>query len=235
MTLLDRSLRPIRIKLCEFECLDSAYEACSLGVDALGFHIFRHQNVEDKVTKFSEIFRYLPRTIDKVLLTDVAFDVLCDAILPRLQMDTIQLYPDWSAEQIRLLRRRAPAVLKILKVMSACPNENFNPDDGMFLDTYAPVVDGILLDSYRVGGTGKVGDWDHCAEIVKRTQLPVFLAGGLNADNVGDAIRTVRPFGVDVESGVSERIPGGPLVKNMEKCRRFVAAVRDVEHSLGLL
>ncbi len=235
MTLLDRSAKSIRIKLCEFECLDPAYEACSLGVDALGFHVFKHQNVEEKTAKFQEIFRYLPQTIDKVLLTDVAFDVLCDKILPRLRMDTIQLYPDWPVDHIRLLRQQAPDDLKILKVMSACPEENFSPDDGVFLSTYEPVVDGILLDSYRVGGTGKVGDWKHCAEIVKRTLLPVFLAGGLNAGNVGEALSTVRPFGVDVESGVSDRIPGGPLVKNMEKCRSFVDAVRYAERSLGLI
>jgi phosphoribosylanthranilate isomerase len=234
MTLFDRARPSIRIKLCEFECLDPAYEACSLGVDALGFHIFKHQNVEEKVKKFREIFGYLPGTVDKVLLTDVDFDTLCDTILPRLRMDTIQLYPDWPAEQIRLLRRRAQSGLKVLKVMSACPDENFTPDVGVFLSTYEPVVDGILLDSYRVGGTGKVADWNYCAKIVKRTALPVFLAGGLNADNVLDAVRTVRPFGVDVESGVSDRVPGGPLVKNMEKCRRFVASVRDAERSLGL-
>jgi len=234
MKLLDRSHKSIRIKLCEFECLDAAYEACSLGVDALGFHIFKHQNVEKKITKFQEIFGYLPQTVDKVLLTDVAFSVLCDVILPKLRMDTIQLYPDWPVDQIRLLRQQAPDTLKILKVMSACPEENFSPDDGVFLRTYEPVVDGILLDSHRVGGTGKVGDWKHCGEIVKRTLLPVFLAGGLNAENVLDAIRIVRPFGVDVESGVSDRIPGGPLVKNMEKCRSFVAAVRNAERTLGL-
>jgi phosphoribosylanthranilate isomerase len=234
MTLLDRSPQRIRIKLCEFECLDPAYEACSLDVDALGFHIFKHQNVGKKVEKFREIFCYLPQTVDKVLLTDVDFDLLCDTILPTLRMDTIQLYPDWPAEQVRLLRRRTPDGVKILKVMSACSEENFTSDDREFLSIYEPVVDGILLDSYRVGGTGKVGDWNHCAEIVNRTSLPVFLAGGLTPHNVDEAIRIVRPFGVDVESGVSDRIPDGPLVKNMEKCRRFVAAVRDAERSLVL-
>lgn len=229
--LLDRSIKTIRIKLCEFECLDSAYEACSLGIDALGFHIFKHQDVESKVRKFREIFGYLPAAVDKVLLTDVDFDVLCDAILPPLRMDTIQLYPDWPAERIRLLRSRAPAGMKILKVMSARSSENFSSDDGVFLNTYEDFVDGFLLDSYRAGGTGKVGDWQHCADIVKSTRLPVFLAGGLNAENVDEAIRTVQPFGVDVESGVSDRIPDGPLVKNMEKCRRFVKAVREAERS----
>ena len=62
----------------------------------------------------------------------------------------------------------------------------------------------------------------HFAEIVRRVQVPVFLAGGLNAANVGEAIATVRPFGVDVASGV-EASPG---VKDLDLVRRFVANAR---------
>ena len=94
-------------------------------------------------------------------------------------------------------------------------------------------MDAYLLDSHRVGGTGLVADWRHCEQIVRRAKLPVFLAGGLSANNVAEAIRIVRPFGVDVESGVSDRIPGGPLVKNMLKCRRFIDAVRRADRELG--
>jgi phosphoribosylanthranilate isomerase len=228
----ERSSARTRIKLCEFEWLDPAYEASQMGVDALGFHVFKHQDESEKAQRFADLFRYLPASVTKVLLTDLDLDVLLERVLPILRCDAIQLYPDWSAEQIGRLRKESHAEMRILKVMSAIAEENAFEDDDRFLRHYDELVDAYLLDSHRVGGTGRVGDWQHCAQIVKTTRLPVFLAGGLSADNVGDAIRVVRPYGVDAENGVSDRIPDGPLVKNMLKCRQFVDAVRRADQEL---
>jgi phosphoribosylanthranilate isomerase len=136
----------------------------------------------------------------------------------------VQLYPDWSPAEVRAFRERIGDV-RILKVMSAQTNENV-VDDRAFLARYQDVADAILLDSFRAGGTGKLADLDHCRDIVAMSPLPVFLAGGLTVDNVGAAIEHVQPFGVDVETGVSDRIPGGPLIKNLDKCTRFLGAVR---------
>ncbi len=229
----DKSSRRTRIKLCEFECLDPAYEASNMDVDALGFHIFQHQDALEKAARFAEIFRYLRTPVTKVLLTDLDLDVLVEDILPLLRCDAIQLYPDWSAQQIKRLRNESHAEMKILKVMSAVTSENEFGNDDEFLHYYDKLVDAYLLDSHRVGGTGHVADWEHCAEIVAKTPLPVFLAGGLTADNVAEAIQVVHPYGVDVENGVSDRIPNGPLVKNMAKCREFVAAVRSADRVAG--
>jgi phosphoribosylanthranilate isomerase len=90
-------------------------------------------------------------------------------------------------------------------------------------------VDAILLDSGRpraklktLGGTGNTHDWSLSRRIVEAVQLPVFLAGGLNAGNVKDAIKAVRPFGVDICSGVRTDKKLDPLRLN-----EFFAAVRD--------
>ena len=223
----DRSLRRTRVKLCEFESLDASFPACKMGADALGFHMFKKQDVAFKTTLFEGIFKYLPAETDRTLLSDLDADVLLEQVLPRLQLHTIQLYPDWTAEAVAAFRARAPG-LKILKVMSAQPEENF-AGDRAFIDRYKACVDGFLLDSVRDGGSGKPADWDHCAEVVARSPLPVFLAGGLTPENVGDAIRWVKPFGVDVETGVSDRIANGPLIKDLDKCRRFLEAVRKAD------
>lgn len=217
-----------RVKLCEFESLDAAYEASFIGVDALGFHIFQHQDIDAKLQKFAEIFGFLPPTVDKVLLTDLPASTLAERILPRLRLEGIQFYPDAPPEEIRELRKAFPEPF-ILKLMSAQFEENRLTDPRAFIAEYESCVDGFLLDSFRIGGTGERADWAECARVVQMSPLPVFLAGGLTAQNVGEAIRQVRPFGVDVENGVSDRIPGGPLVKNLGKCRTFVQAVRTAD------
>lgn len=218
-----------RVKLCEFEWLDPAYEAARLGADALGFHLFRRQNVGERLRRFArKVFPFLPAGVDRVLLTDLDLDTLL-AVLRQLPADTVQLYPDWPAATILRLRRGVDRPLRILKVMSACPAENFTSDAGEFLARYAGCADGVLLDSFRAGGTGRPANWDHCAAVVRSSSVPVFLAGGLTAENVGEAINRVRPFGVDVETGVSDRVPGGPLVKNMAKVARFLGAVRAAD------
>lgn len=229
----EESSRRTQIKLCEFEWLDPAFEASQMGADALGFHIFKHQDAAEKAQRFADIFLYLPTSVTKVLVTDVDLEVMVGEIFPILRCDVIQLYPDWSGDEIRRLRKESRAEMRLWKVMSAISEENAFGDDDEFLSHYDELVDAYLLDSHRVGGTGRVADWHHCAQIVKRTKLPTFLAGGLSVENVGEAIRIVRPCGVDVENGVSDRIPGGPLVKNMLKCRHFIDAVRRADRELG--
>ncbi len=96
-------------------------------------------------------------------------------------------------------------------------------DGGLDLDPVVPGSSAVLLDAHDGvlhGGTGKTVDWKRAAAVA-RTR-PVILAGGLTAGNVADAIRTVRPYGVDVATGVEER----PGVKNHLRLQHFVDAVR---------
>lgn len=95
---------------------------------------------------------------------------------------------------------------------------------------YEAHVHGFLLDSGRpkasipeLGGTGRTHDWAVSAEFVRRSALPVFLAGGLNPANVAEAIRQVRPYGVDLCSGLRS-----PLLLDETKLRAFMLAVKSV-------
>jgi phosphoribosylanthranilate isomerase len=85
--------------------------------------------------------------------------------------------------------------------------------------------DRFLLDSYdpkTVGGTGQTCDWNLAKTLVKASEKPILLAGGLTPENVADAVQIVKPFGVDVSSGVEAE----PRIKDMDKVRAFVAAAR---------
>lgn len=99
------------------------------------------------------------------------------------------------------------------------------PEALALIPAYAPHADAFLLDSGRpsameLGGTGRVHDWNVSAEFVQRSPLPVFLAGGLNSGNVAEAIRRVRPFGLDLCTGVRTN---GAL--DAGKLRTFMEAV----------
>lgn len=220
-----------RIKLCEFETFSATYACCFIGVDMLGFHIFSDQDVEERVARFQDFFAAMPPFPDKVLLTDLEHGQLLE-VLERLPVDALQLYRHVSGEQLEALRARNGRPCKALKVMSQQAHENQMSDEAFF-ERYGPLVDAILLDSAHFGGTGKTGDWDHCAALVRRSPLPVFLAGGLNAANVRQAIEAVRPFGVDVETGVSDHLPTGHRIKNTLKCRLFAEKVREADWRLG--
>jgi phosphoribosylanthranilate isomerase len=103
------------------------------------------------------------------------------------------------------------------------------------LDAYAAHVDAFLLDSGRpsaavpeLGGTGRVHDWSVSAEFVRRSPRPVFLAGGLTPANVASALRAVRPYGLDLCTGVRT---DGAL--DEKKLRRFLQAVAEADRPLA--
>jgi len=111
--------------------------------------------------------------------------------------DVIQVNDTLSFEELKALRERVP-----LKLVATIPAKPDMLDEARSL---AKVADALLLDSFdggKLGGTGTVHDWDLSADLVKNIDVPVILAGGLNPENVAEAIKTVMPYAVDVSSGV---------------------------------
>ena len=93
--------------------------------------------------------------------------------------------------------------------------------DLLIIDTMSLTADGT---PGRHGGTGKVGDWDAARELVKSVRVPVFLAGGINPDNVREAILKVDPYGVDLASGVEK----SKCKRDPEKVKRLMQAIRSI-------
>ena len=131
--------------------------------------------------------------------------------------DLLQVHGTLKSEEIKDLKK-----LVHQKIIAAVP-------PGVDAQRMAGAADAVLIDTLKdgkLGGTGAVHDWSVSAAIARNLQIPVILAGGLNPSNVGEAIRTVRPYAVDVSSGVET---AGR--KNKNKIESFVREVRSCQQS----
>jgi len=145
----------------------------------------------------------------------------------RVGVRAVQIVRHVAPDALAGLARAAPGLGRIQVVHVE--------DDGALdlIAAYVPHVTAFLLDSGRpsareLGGTGRVHDWRVSAEFVRRSPLPVFLAGGLTPANVGEAIRRVRPFGVDLCTGV--RVNGA---LDPGKLAAFMEAVHHADRNPG--
>jgi phosphoribosylanthranilate isomerase len=173
---------------------------------------------EDSIT---EIARVVPPPVATFLLTCKQDAASIIAQQRRCGVNTIQLCDSVEAHVYDELRRAMPGV-SLVQVIHVAGHEAL--DEALSVSAH---VDALLLDSgnqklavKELGGTGRRHDWRISRAIVERTAVPVFLAGGLAPDNVAEAIETVRPFGLDVCSGVRTN---GRLDEN--KLERFFAGV----------
>ena len=168
------------------------------------------------------------------------------ATLPPFVVATLVTHEDDPARVAELISIVRPSVVQIHSAVgpSGCAaiKKQFNtirivksyhvtgPESLDFGCRYLDVVDAFLLDSRnpetgQVGGTGLIHDWALSAQVVQRYRLPVVLAGGLTPDNVAAAIDRVRPFGVDVNSGVKAAIDRR---KDIIKMREFIRRAKSV-------
>ncbi|MBN8221284.1 MAG: phosphoribosylanthranilate isomerase [Spirochaetes bacterium] len=193
-----------RIKIC---CIASAAEAqlaIAHGAAALGLVGPMPSGpgvIEDSLIR--EIAAQTPPGISSFLLTSetAAADII--AHHRKVSTSVIQLVDAVAHDAYAEIRAAAPAV-KLVQVIHVVGAENV--DEALRI---APYVDALLLDSgnprlavKELGGTGRTHNWQLSREIVERAAVPVYLAGGLKPENVREAIETVKPFGLDLCSGV---------------------------------
>jgi phosphoribosylanthranilate isomerase len=194
-----------RIKICGLTRLEDALLAAELGADALGFNLWPGSKRHLDADAVRAIVDRLPPLVTAVgvFVNQPPTDVLSLAAQSGVQ--AVQLHGDESWEDVN--GYPIPAI-KAFRVAG--------PESLADLHRYR--VRAVLLDapSAGFGGSGQTFDWALAAEVARHAR--VILAGGLNPENVAAAVRAVRPYAVDVASGV-ERAPG---VKDPEKLRRFV-------------
>ena len=194
----------VRVKVC---CIASPAEAdlaMAAGADALGL-VSAMPSGPGPIPEsdIAEIVRHVGRRAATVLLTSRQDATGIGAQLDRIRPTVVQLVDELGESQYVALRASHPEVV-LMQVIHVRTQKSV--DEAL---RAAPFVDAILLDSgnpsaavKELGGTGRVHDWSISRAIRDAVHLPLFLAGGLRASNVAEAIAAVRPFGVDVCSGV---------------------------------
>ena len=206
-----------RVKICGIVDAGDAHAAVAGGADALGF-VFHEPSVRYITPeRAGQIIRQLPAFVDTVGVVVDLGPAELDNIAHASGIRYFQFHGNEDP------RSCAAAGLPFLKAVRIRPDT----DIAASADRYAGAK-GLLLDAFAedlAGGTGSTFDW---SRIPASLPVPVFLAGGLNAANVANAIRRVRPYGVDVSSGV-ERSPG---VKDPGKITEFLRTVMDVDSGL---
>src|SRR5687767_15488577 len=220
-----KATRRPRVKICCIASVEEAWMAIEHGASALGLVSAMPSGpgpIPDSL--IAEIAATVPPAVSSFLLT---CEQDADAIIDqqrRLRVNTIQICDRLPAGSHRALREALPGVALVQVVHITGPE---SVDEAIEV---APHVDGVLLDSgnqslavKELGGTGRTHDWNLSLQIREAIAVPLFLAGGLKAENVADAIRQVHPFGVDVCSGVRT---DGKL--DEVKLRAFFTAVRAV-------
>ena len=204
-----------KIKICGITNKEDALWAIRLKVDALGF-IFAYspRRVNPRIAQ--EIIELLPPFISIVGVFVNEDRKRVKEIAERCCLTTLQFHGEESPSYCQGFKQK---VIKAFRIKDKKILEKIlqyqGKIDACLLDTYSP---------FQHGGTGRIFNWDIAKE-VKKLELPIILSGGLNPDNIGEAISKVRPYAVDVSSGVEKK----PGKKDLEKLRNFVRIVRKID------
>lgn len=202
----------LKVKICGVTRLDDALAAVRLGADALGFNFWPRSKRYIPPAEARAIIRRLPPLVTAV---GVFVDPSRDEVLRAVDVAGVvmaQLHGDEAPDFCASLPLPVLKAIRVAGVHSLAALASYE-------------VRGFVLDtpSAGYGGSGKTFEWSLVAEVAR--EMPVVLAGGLGPENVAAAVRTVRPWAVDVASGV-ESAPG---VKDEEKMRLFIDAAHGAQ------
>jgi len=194
----------VKIKICCIQSIEEAELSIKYGASAIGLVSEMPSGPgvisEDKI---AEIISHLPKQTNTFLLTSKvnADDIIlqCSKCKPA----TVQIVDSVKIDVYKKIRNGLPEI-KIIQVVHVQGNNSIN--EALNIEKY---VDGILLDSgdqnkkiKELGGTGRTHNWGISKQIVELVNSPVYLAGGINAGNVKEVVEKVKPFGIDLCSGV---------------------------------
>lgn len=198
----------VRVKICGITRLQDLHAACEAGADALGFVFYAKSPRHVSIATAAALLRELPPFVQGVGLFVNAEPAFIESVLQAVPLDLLQFHGDETpADCARFGRPYIKAVRVNRETDLLKCAADFDAARGLLLDAYVPGVP---------GGTGERFDW---RLIPPNLPKPVVLSGGLTPDNVAEAVQRVRPWAVDVSSGV-EATKG---IKDAHKIAQFIA------------
>jgi len=209
---------PVKVKICGITNLADGMAAAEAGADALGFVFYDQSPRHVSVEAAASLIRQLPPFVMKVGVFVNAPEDLVVWAIRECGLNLLQFHGDEAPEyclQFGLMSMKAFRVRDAASLQAVLGYHT----DAWLLDAYSPG---------KPGGTGETFNWDLALE-AQDWGRPIFLAGGLTSENVAEAVRCARPYGVDASSGV-EAAPGR---KDHAKVRAFIQAAKAVEGYAG--
>ena len=202
----------VRVKICGITRAQDLHAACEAGADALGFVFYAKSPRRVSAAEAAALVRELPPFVQSVGLFVDADPAFVEAVLETVPLDLLQFHGDETAADCARYGRpwiKAVRVNQDTDLLKCAAD--FDAARGLLLDAFVPGVP---------GGTGERFDW---GLIPANLPKPVILSGGLTPDNVAEAVRAVRPWAVDVSSGVE--VSKG--IKDAHKIARFIANAKE--------
>jgi len=202
----------IKVKICGITNLEDAMMAVEAGADALGFVFFDKSPRNVSQEQAAGIIQRLPPFVQTVGLFVNEDPATINATADFCGLDLLQLHGEETPEFCHAVNRRVIKAFRIKDITSLDKIENYQVA-AFLLDTWSPSIQ---------GGTGKTFDWEIAAAAA--VSKHIILAGGLTPENVAEAARKVKPYAVDVSSGVESR----PGKKDAELVHRFFRSLRSL-------
>jgi len=210
----------VKVKICGITNKEDAHLVVDSGADMLGMIVDVPVETPRKISidEAEEISKEIGDAIDIVVVLCPRSVEEVETVVRKIEPFGVQMHGFESETFLKSVREAVPDV-KLIKTVHVDERGTIHgvmPEEGF--------VDFILLDTFsaQIGGTGKKHSWDKSREIVEHSAIPVILSGGLKPENVGEAIKAVNPYGVDVASGVESS--GGQ--KSKEKIFQFVRSAQ---------
>lgn len=216
----------IKVKICANKSIEDAKMCIDAGADIIGILVGKQHFSNDFVDKYKarEIADYAKDKCNVSLVTHLtkAKDII--ELTKFIGNNIIQLHSYIDENEVEKIVKELPNI-KLVRVIHVSTDGEICTDykKMKYADYY--LLDSFNLNTNQVGGTGLTHDWNKSGELIKILDKPTFLAGGLNPENVADAIKKANPYGVDVNSGCKN----DKGVKDKGKVKLFIKNAKGIE------
>lgn len=215
----------VKVKICANKSVEEAKMCLDAGADIIGILVGQEHTSNDFVDKVKakEITDFVDKRCDVSLVTHLTNANEIIELTKFIGNNIIQLHSAIEEDEVEKIHNALPNI-KLVRLIHISKDGKICTDykKMKYADYY--LFDSFNLKTNQVGGTGLTHDWKKSAELIKELDKPVFLAGGLNPDNVKEAIFLAHPYGVDVNSGCKNEF--GKKDKN--KVKEFVANAKNL-------